>query len=699
VLILEPTVFSGLESSEATEAISLGFEVDIATAEEWVAMTAADFASYRALILGDTCGSISAVAAAEANRDVWSSVTSGNIVLIGTDPATHQSQGGAALNNRGINFAASGEGTGLFATLSCYYHGTAPMTPVPLFDGYGSFTVTGVTGCFDDAHIVAESPALEGLTDADLSNWGCSVHEAFDSFPPAFIPLAIARGESGAGSMEFADGSFGIPYILARGVSPVLCGDGNLDVGFEECDDGNTVNGDGCSSVCTLEILTCGDGVLDPPAEQCDDGNLVDGDGCSSVCQLENPIVHGPYPLSNWPEAIQLNNGQDSAYIALQEDGLDIHDVFDRDNAAWLSNFDASSECAPHAFFADEVTLIEDDGQVDALISGGECGVVGADVTNANNPVFIDHIPVPFGLAEEVAALDSADGQNLMLYVASFWQGLQIFEIVGDCTSSCVVEQRGSIGADDEWGASIAIWVEQFYPVEAPPQILAYVASTEGLQIVDVSDPDAPVLLGRLDTNPTDIPLEELDDVPQDVVVSGGLAFVPIWIGGFSVVDVQNPANPVEIQRIPASPNTAFFKVEVSSRDNRIYVTEGISGLTSFIQLPSGQLVLEERFPIGVGDDRCTFDEGGVSDICWAWAIDEVGELVSVSYGVLGSPQAGGYQLISMPRRSVQGAVLKTLRATPVPEPHLLILQGVGVLAVAGLGRLRRKRGERSTRG
>jgi hypothetical protein len=206
-------------------------------------------------------------------------------------------------------------------------------------------------------------------------------------------------------------------------------------------------------------------------------------------------------------------------------------------------------------------------------------------------------------------------------------------------------------------------------------------------------------LLGRLDTNPTNIPLQDLDDVPQDVVVSGGLAFVPLWIGGFSVVDVQNPTNPVEVQHFAASPNTAFFKVEVSSRDNRIYVTEGINGVASFIQLSSGELVLEERLPIGVGDERCSFDEGGVSDICWAWAIDEVGELVAVTYGVLGPPHAGGYQLISMPSRSVQGAVLRTLKAIPVPEPHLLLLQGVGVLAVAGLGRLRRKRRERSPQG
>ena len=62
------------------------------------------------------------------------------------------------------------------------------------------------------------------------------------------------------------------------------CGDGNLDPG-EECDDGNNLDGDGCSSQCTIEPY-CGDGNLDE-GEECDDGNLIDGDGCSSECKIE----------------------------------------------------------------------------------------------------------------------------------------------------------------------------------------------------------------------------------------------------------------------------------------------------------------------------------------------------------------------------------------------------------------------------
>ncbi len=66
-----------------------------------------------------------------------------------------------------------------------------------------------------------------------------------------------------------------------------VCGNGNIELG-EQCDDGNTANGDGCSSGCQIEVAACGDGTVQS-GEQCDDGNTANGDGCSSGCQLEPP--------------------------------------------------------------------------------------------------------------------------------------------------------------------------------------------------------------------------------------------------------------------------------------------------------------------------------------------------------------------------------------------------------------------------
>jgi cysteine-rich repeat protein len=81
----------------------------------------------------------------------------------------------------------------------------------------------------------------------------------------------------------------------------VVCGDGMLEAP-EACDDGNTTSGDGCASDCTVECgwecpagmncraAMCGDGLV-AGKEQCDDGNTTDGDGCSANCTLETKPV------------------------------------------------------------------------------------------------------------------------------------------------------------------------------------------------------------------------------------------------------------------------------------------------------------------------------------------------------------------------------------------------------------------------
>jgi len=69
-----------------------------------------------------------------------------------------------------------------------------------------------------------------------------------------------------------------------------VCGNGVIE-GNEVCDDGNTLDGDNCSSTCDA-VYFCGDGVLEGN-EACDDGNTIDGDGCSSACELESLCGNG----------------------------------------------------------------------------------------------------------------------------------------------------------------------------------------------------------------------------------------------------------------------------------------------------------------------------------------------------------------------------------------------------------------------
>lgn len=80
------------------------------------------------------------------------------------------------------------------------------------------------------------------------------------------------------------------------------CGKGT-NLGTYACDDGNTIDGDGCSATCTVEApdFQCFGGTFDRPDDchevcgdgndhhwfPCDDGNNVDDDGCSHDCFVE----------------------------------------------------------------------------------------------------------------------------------------------------------------------------------------------------------------------------------------------------------------------------------------------------------------------------------------------------------------------------------------------------------------------------
>ncbi len=76
-----------------------------------------------------------------------------------------------------------------------------------------------------------------------------------------------------------------------------VCGD-NKKEGAEACDDGNAIDGDGCSASCAFEpdcssgacLSKCGDGMKLAP-EACDDGNARDGDGCSHDCKTESGFM------------------------------------------------------------------------------------------------------------------------------------------------------------------------------------------------------------------------------------------------------------------------------------------------------------------------------------------------------------------------------------------------------------------------
>lgn len=231
VLILGPTVSGGAGSNEALAASGLGYTVEVVSAAQWLAKSSADFATYRAVILGDpTCvGNTGPIAAAESSTGIWGPSIDGNVIINGTDAVFHQGQGGLQLTNSSIAFVLADDPfktkTGAYISLSCYYTNACVPTLIPVLDAVtipGSCTMIGdcVLGCYNNIHIVATHPALSGLTDATISNWNCSLHEAFVTWDSLnYQVLAIARDI--ASNYTAPDGSQGIPYILARGATVI----------------------------------------------------------------------------------------------------------------------------------------------------------------------------------------------------------------------------------------------------------------------------------------------------------------------------------------------------------------------------------------------------------------------------------------------------------------------------------------------
>ncbi|MBX7148720.1 hypothetical protein K1X76_06500 [bacterium] len=105
-------------------------------------------------------------------------------------------------------------------------------------------------------------PLLESLTD----NGGAVPTIALQATSPAVDAANPSGCEDAVASVLTVD---------ARGFARAI--DGNAD-GVAACDMG------------AFELGHCGDASLETGVEECDDGNVVDGDGCSSACTIETPV-------------------------------------------------------------------------------------------------------------------------------------------------------------------------------------------------------------------------------------------------------------------------------------------------------------------------------------------------------------------------------------------------------------------------
>ncbi len=217
ILIYGPSLAPFADPNEQSLAEAAGYTVTVVDEATWSGMTTAQFAAFDAIVFADpACGeSTDALATANATKSVWSRAVTGPVYIQGTDPIYHEFPGGQTLVANGIGFAASGPGTGVYASLSCYYAFAPPDTPLDFLSEIGDFKVSGSDseeGCVDAVTIMEPAhPSMAGLTDAMLSDWQCSVHEFITSVPSTFEVLATG--------LRLADGA-SVPYVIASSPRP-----------------------------------------------------------------------------------------------------------------------------------------------------------------------------------------------------------------------------------------------------------------------------------------------------------------------------------------------------------------------------------------------------------------------------------------------------------------------------------------------
>ena len=202
ILFYGPSV----SKNDFTPAIArdMGFDVRIATRGQWASMSRSDFSVRGHRVQRPFLQERHGPAGCRRRycrhmvaRDTWSRRGQWHRPVFHANHGIEPGPEHLIVNT--LAYVSRGAGTGLAVSLSCYYSGADRDTPVPLLRNFGTFTVQGqgtepLPGCPDKVETPDSThPLLAGLPAGDLSDWSCSIHEAFYSMPSGFDVIAQHR--------------------------------------------------------------------------------------------------------------------------------------------------------------------------------------------------------------------------------------------------------------------------------------------------------------------------------------------------------------------------------------------------------------------------------------------------------------------------------------------------------------------------
>ncbi|MBI2874347.1 MAG: hypothetical protein HYY09_04620 [Firmicutes bacterium] len=254
------------------------------------------------------------------------------------------------------------------------------------------------------------------------------------------------------------------------------------------------------------------------------------------------PVPAGALPTPGWAFAVRSAGG--IAYVAAGWGGIRIVDIADSAHPAVLGSY------APEG------------GHAAALVPAGpllyvadrNAGLRVVHVGDARNPLELGGYS-PLGFAADVAAA------GRYAYVAAGPWGLRVVDIADPARPREVGSER-SLG----WAHTVAVAGDYAYVATFP-----HGTWNVTLHIVDIRSPERPVPIASLPIEP---------GVPRDMVVRGGIAYIPDeW--GLQLIDVSNPQSPSRLSFIdlhtgpPAEPATVGIDVQ----GGLAYVAQSQGGL------------------------------------------------------------------------------------------------------------------------
>jgi hypothetical protein len=231
---------------------------------------------------------------------------------------------------------------------------------------------------------------------------------------------------------------------------------------------------------------------------------VADGDSGLQILDISNP--ENPLMIANYDTpgyAFSLTFSGSLVYIADGDYGLQIIDVTDPYNPIFLGSYTTSGYAYSIAV-SDSI----------AFIGAGYEGLQIIDASNPENPVFLNNMELG-QWAERISLSESK------IFVFNQFEEMRVVDITNPEEPFILgaYPSRSALGYSDNLAYSVALSI---------PNFDLY------LEILDISNPFNPCLIGGLETEGFAVSLD----------ISGTTAYVTNSESGLKIIDISDPANP-----------------------------------------------------------------------------------------------------------------------------------------------------------